>query len=181
MQALRKNTGPGWPWFEDILSYANAVLPHALVISGKAMDNPAMVRAGLESLEWLADIQCLSAGCFSPIGSDGFYPRGGHRARFDQQPIEAQAMVSACLDAYRVTNSPDWWAKARWAFDWFFGLNDLSEPLYDPLTGSCRDGLHADRPNENRGAESTLAFLQSLVEMHAMETRLDTREIRRKA
>jgi len=181
MLALRKNSVPGWPWFEDILTYANAVLPHALLISGKAMDNPAMVRAGLESLEWLADIQCLAAGCFSPIGSNGFYPRGGRRAWFDQQPIEAQAMVSACLDAYRVTNSPDWWARARWAFDWFFGLNDLSEPLYDPLWGSCRDGLHADRPNENRGAESTLAFLQSLVEMHAMETLLDVREIQRKA
>lgn len=138
-----------------------------------------MIRRALETLEWLADIQCLEDGCFSPIGSNGFYPRGGCRAHFDQQPIEAQAMVSACLDAYRATNDPDWWAKARWAFDWFFGANDLSEPLYDPLTGSCRDGLHADRPNENRGAEATLAFLQSLIEMHAMEALIEVGELQR--
>jgi hypothetical protein len=170
MHELEIAAGPGWPWFEDVLSYANAVLPHALLISGEAMNNKEMIRGGLDALEWLADIQCLVGGCFSPIGSNGFYPRGGHRARFDQQPIEAQAMVSACLAAYRLTNDPGWWAKARWAFDWFFGANDLSEPLYDPVSGSCRDGLHADRPNENRGAEAVLALLQSLIEMHAMET-----------
>lgn len=179
MQELKIAAGPGWPWFEDILSYANAVLPHALLISGKAMNNKEMISGALDALEWLADVQCLASGVFSPIGSNGFYPRGGHRARFDQQPIEAQAMVSACLDAYRATNDPEWRAKARWAFDWFFGANDLSEPLYDPVSGSCRDGLHADRPNENRGAEATLALLQSLVEMHAMETLIEVGDLQR--
>ena len=179
MQELKRTASPEWHWFEDILSYANAVLPHALLISGKAMNDQEMIHGALNALEWLADVQCLAGGCFSPIGSNGFYPRGGRRARFDQQPTEAQAMVSACLDAYRVTKDPEWWAKARRAFDWFFGANDLSEPLYDPLSGSCRDGLHADRPNENRGAEATLALLQSLIEMHAMETLIEVGDLQR--
>lgn len=179
MQELKIAASPDWPWFEDILSYANAVLPHALLISGRAMNNKEMIHSALYALEWLAEVQCLEGGCFSPIGSNGFYSRRGHRAHFDQQPIEAQAMVSACLDAYRATNDPDWWAKARWAFDWFFGSNDLSEPLYDPVSGSCRDGLHADRPNENRGAEATLALLQSLIEMRAMETLIEVGELQR--
>jgi glycosyltransferase involved in cell wall biosynthesis len=177
LQAFHDSASEEWPWFENILSYANAVLPHALLISGKAMDNDEMIAGGLRTLEWLTDIQDLSNTCFSPIGSNGFYRRGGNRARFDQQPLEAQAMVSACLDAFRVTNDPAWRAKARWAFDWFFGQNDLSEPLYDPLTGSCLDGLHADRLNENRGAESTLAFLQSLTEMHAIEALVEVSDL----
>jgi glycosyltransferase involved in cell wall biosynthesis len=168
LQNLHDYASPDWPWFEDILSYANAVLPHALLISGKAMGNDDMVTNSLKALDWLVDVQNLSGTCFSPIGSNGFYRKGGDQARFDQQPTEAQAMVSACLDAFRVTEDPEWRAKARWAFDWFFGQNDLRESLYDPLSGSCRDGLHADRPNENRGAEATLAFLQSLTEMHAI-------------
>lgn len=169
LKLLHDNTSEEWPWFENILSYANAVLPHALLLSGKAMGNDDMIASSLKALEWLADVQTLSAKCYSPIGSNGFYRKGGYRARFDQQPIEAQAMVSACLDAFRITEDPAWRAKARWAFEWFFGQNDLCEPLFDPLSGSCRDGLHADRLNENRGAEATLAFLQSLTEMHAIE------------
>jgi len=109
---------------------------------------------------------------FSPIGSNGFYPRGGERARFDQQPVEAQAMVSACLEAHRITGDKSWYKEARRAFDWFLGRNDLNLPLYDPTTGGCRDGLHADRPNENQGAESSLAFLQAMLELRLAENTL---------
>lgn len=169
LEALDDYATEEWPWFEGVLSYANAVLPHALLISGEEVGDDDMIMGGLHTLEWLAEVQDLSGTCFSPIGSDGFYKKGEKRARFDQQPIEAQAMVSACLDAFRVTGEPEWRVKARWAFDWFIGQNDLRETLYDPLSGSCRDGLHADRPNENRGAEAVLAFLQALTEMHAVE------------
>jgi hypothetical protein len=99
------------------------------------------------------------------VGSNGFYPRGGERAQFDQQPLESQSMISACLEAYRVTGDERWWREARRAFEWFLGRNDLGLPLYDFSTGGCRDGLHADRVNENQGAESTLAFHLSLAEM----------------
>jgi hypothetical protein len=130
-----------------------------------------MTEVGLESLSWLADLQRsdTEGKHFVPIGSNGFYQRGGERARFDQQPVEAQAMVSACLEAHRVTGKKNWHIEARRAFEWFLGRNDLHLPVYDPTTGGCRDGLHPDRPNENQGAESTLAFLQSLLELRLAE------------
>jgi hypothetical protein len=156
-----------WQWYENRLTYCNAVLPHALLVYGKSSTDNAIIEAGLESLRWLADLQRADAAGhhFVPIGSNGFYEQGGERARFDQQPVEAQAMVSACLEALRITCDKRWRKEARRAFEWFLGRNDLNLPIYDPTTGGCRDGLHSDRPNENQGAESTLAFLQSLLEL----------------
>ncbi|CAG0942702.1 partial Spore coat protein SA, partial [Anaerolineae bacterium] len=163
-----------WRWYEDGLSYCNAALPHALLMCGQWIPNDAMTQAGLESLRWLADLQRADAegGHFVPVGSNGFYPQGGERARFDQQPVEAQAMVSACLEAYRITGDKHWRNEARRAFEWFLGRNDLNLPIYDPTTGGCRDGLHPDRANENQGAESTLAFLQALLELRLAENTL---------
>ena len=163
-----------WCWYEAGLTYCNAVLPQALLMCGQWIPDQAMTEAGLESLHWLADLQRADAagGSFVPIGSNGFYQRGGERARFDQQPVEAQTMVSACLEAYRSTGDESWRKEARRAFDWFLGRNDLNLPVYDPTTGGCRDGLHPDRPNENQGAESTLAFLQTLLELRLAENTL---------
>jgi glycosyltransferase involved in cell wall biosynthesis len=162
-----------WRWYEDGLTYCNAVLPHASLICGQSTDSAAMIEAGLESLEWLANLQRASkGGHFVPIGSNGFYRKGGERARFDQQPVEGQAMVFACLEAYRITSDDRWRKEAQRAFEWFLGRNDLNLSIYDPTTGGCRDGLHADRPNENLGAESTLAFLQSLLELRLAENTL---------
>ncbi len=168
----RSHHSDKWRWFENGLSYCNAALPHALLMCGQWLANRAMAEAGLESLGWLSDLQRSdsSGGHFVPIGSNGFYQRGGGRARFDQQPVEAQAMVSACLEAARVTGDQRWNREARRAFDWFIGRNDLNLPIYDPTTGGCRDGLHPDRPNENQGAESTLAFLQALLELRLAES-----------
>jgi hypothetical protein len=167
-----------WRWYEDVLTYCNAALPQAMLMCGQWMSNPAMTEAGLESLAWLAELQHSEAegGHFVPVGSNGFYKLGGDRARFDQQPVEAQAMVSACLEAYRLTGNRRWRKEARRAFDWFLGRNDLNLSIYDPTTGGCRDGLHPDRPNENQGAESTLAFLQSLLELRLTENTIQSLE-----
>jgi len=167
-----------WRWFEDSLTYCNAALPHALLMCGQSIPNAAMTEAGLEALCWLADLQRADAGHFVPIGSNGFYPKGGERARFDQQPVEAQTMVSACLEAGRITGEKHWRKEARRAFEWFLGRNDLNLPVYDPTTGGCQDGLHADRLNENQGAESTLAFLHALLELRLAENVLITMEAR---
>jgi hypothetical protein len=170
----RKNRTDEWRWYEELLTYCNGVLPHASLIWGRRMANNEMTEVGLESLQWLADLQRAdtNGGYFVPIGSNGFFHRGGERARFDQQPVEAQAMVSACLEAHRITANPKWRKEARRAFDWFLGHNDLNLSIYDPTTGGCRDGLHADRANENQGAESSLAFLQAVLELRLSETTL---------
>jgi hypothetical protein len=128
-----------------------------------------MVRAGLASLEWLVSVQRAGGDWFVPVGSNGFYRKDGERARFDQQPVEAAATVSACLAAFRLTNEKQWRDEAVLAFKWFLGRNDLGLPLYDAASGGCRDGLHADRVNQNEGAESTVSFLFALVEMTLAE------------
>jgi glycosyltransferase involved in cell wall biosynthesis len=176
MDLYQACSSPEWPWFENILTYDNAKLPHALLMVGPWLERDDMVETGLKSLEWLISIQRAEQGYFIPIGSNGFYPKGGERARFDQQPIEAYAMISACVKAYRETGEDHWVRHARWAFDWFLGYNDLRLPVCDPTTGGCRDGLHSSRVNQNQGAESTLAFLLSLLELRLAEHILDGSE-----
>lgn len=167
----KKTRSDDWRWYEDVLAYSNAVLPQAMIMCGQWLPNGDMMDVGLESLEWLAGLQHSTpdGGHFVPIGSNGFYPRGGERARFDQQPVEARCMLSACLEAYRSTGDDRWRAEVRRSFEWFLGRNDLNLPLYDPDTGGCYDGLHPDRLNKNQGAESTLAFLQALLELRLWE------------
>jgi glycosyltransferase involved in cell wall biosynthesis len=158
-----------WPWFESSATYENARLCQALLLSGQWMPHAEALEIGLKSLGWLASVQKTQAGYFRPIGSNGFYERDGAHAYFDQQPVEAQAMVSACLEAFRATQDGSWSREAKRAFEWFLGRNDLGLPLYDSSSGGCSDGLHQDRVNENQGAESTLAFHLSLAEMNYAE------------
>ncbi|HKN23865.1 MAG TPA: glycosyltransferase family 4 protein [Candidatus Acidoferrum sp.] len=170
LDSYRANSSADWKWFENVLSYSNARLPQALIRAGRRGANEAMVSAGLEALEWLATVQrCEIKGHFVPIGSHGFYSKKTEKARFDQQPVEACAAVSAFLQAYRATGKGRWRKDAWTAFNWFLGDNDLQVALYDPTTGGCRDGLHPDRANENQGAESTLSFLMALLEMRKLE------------
>src|SRR5271156_5130832 len=159
-----------WKWFENVVAYGNARLPQAMLLVGSACSDDRMVSAGLESLDWLSETQRSETnGHFVPIGSQGFYRQGGEKARFDQQPLEAAGAVSASLQAYRITRDSRWRKVAWSAFNWFLGNNDLQLPLYDSVTGGCRDGLHPERANENQGAESTLSFLTALLEMRALQ------------
>jgi glycosyltransferase involved in cell wall biosynthesis len=170
LSSYRANQSVDWRWFENVLAYSNARLPQALIRAGMRAANEEMVSAGLEALDWLVTIQrCEVKGHFVPIGSQGFYSKKTEKARFDQQPVEACAVVSACLQAYRATGKGRWRKEAWSAFNWFLGDNDLQIALYDPTTGGCRDGLHPDRANENQGAESTLSFLMALLEMCKLE------------
>ncbi len=171
IQLFQANATEDWPWFEGALSYANARLPQVLIMNGQ--NHPDALQIGLAALRWLVSVQQAPNGQFRPIGSAGFFPRGGRKAQFDQQPIEAHGTVSACLEAFRLTKDPVWHEHARTAFEWFLGRNDLDQPLYDAQSGGCRDGLHVDRVNQNQGAESTLAFLIALSEMELLENDLE--------
>jgi glycosyltransferase involved in cell wall biosynthesis len=172
MQRHADSADEDWQWFEDTVSYANARLSQALILSGRCMNHAAVLETGLKTLRWLVRLQTSEAESFRPIGSNGFYPRGKERAAFDQQPIEAQATVSACVEAYHATGDGFWVVEARRAFEWFLGRNDLGLTLYDAGTGGCRDGLHVDRVSYNEGAESTLAFLLALAEMQTLQNAL---------
>ncbi|HUX15879.1 MAG TPA: glycosyltransferase family 4 protein [Phycisphaerae bacterium] len=164
----------GWPWPEPTVTYANARLPQALILAGDAMGEPEMLAKGLDVLHWLVQIQRSPNGWFSPIGNQGWYERGKQKAQFDQQPTEAHDMVEACLTAYGVTHEAAWLDHARVVFEWFLGRNDILMPLYDPSSGGCRDGLHPDRPNENQGAESTLAWLLALLRIHLHQRAIES-------
>ncbi len=156
-----------WPWLEKTLNYANGKLPHALLLSGQGMQRSDMIDMGLTALKWLLVIQTEDKH-FVPIGSNGWYVQGGPRARFDQQPVEANAMVEACVEAFNLTREHTWFENAAMCFNWFLGQNDLNMPLYDAKTGGCRDGLMADGINQNQGAESSLAWLLSLMALQKL-------------
>jgi glycosyltransferase involved in cell wall biosynthesis len=169
LDLYRRSSSKDWPWFEDRLTYCNARLPQALLVTSEWLDDGEMQAIGVKTLDWLVAQQITEDDYFAPIGSNGFYQRGKPRARFDQQPVEAGAMVSACLEARRITGDSRWGTHAKRAFGWFLGQNELHKPLYDAATGACHDGLHADRVNANQGAESTLAFLLALFELRGMD------------
>ncbi len=163
---------PKWLWFEGTMSYDNAKLSHALLVSGWFLHNEVMFNDGLESLGWLCQVQTDTRNNFMPVGSDFVYSYMGERPVYDQQPIEAHATVSACLEAYRITKDILWYDTAWKTFQWFTGRNSLYESLYDPYTGGCCDGLHRDRVNMNQGAESTIVFLLALAEMTSISNEL---------
>jgi glycosyltransferase involved in cell wall biosynthesis len=156
-----------WPWLENALNYANGKLPHALLLSGQWIQRGEMIDMGLRSLKWLLTVQ-TEEGHFVPVGNKGWYKQGGLKARFDQQPIEANAMIEACVEAFNITRDKTWVDNAVMCFNWYLGHNDLNMPLYDPKTGGCRDGLMADGINQNEGAESSLAWLLSLMTLQKL-------------
>jgi glycosyltransferase involved in cell wall biosynthesis len=164
---FKNNATDDWPWLENALNYANGKLPHALLLSGQHMQRNDMIDMGLNSLKWLLAITTEDKH-FVPIGSNGWYEQGGPRARFDQQPVEANSMVEACVEAFKITRDHIWFESAAMCFNWFLGQNDLNMPLYDPKTGGCRDGLMADGINQNQGAESSLAWLLSLMTLQKL-------------
>ncbi len=168
MTILASVETPDWVWFEAGLAYDNARLSQALLVTGLATRTPAYTDAGLRSLRWLMTQQTTPAGHFRPVGTTGFGELRQPPRSFDQQPVEAAATISACLAAWRADGDAEWKAVATGVFTWFFGSNDLSVALVDPETGSCRDGLHPDRANENRGGESVLCYLLSLAEIRQL-------------
>ncbi|TCR63474.1 glycosyltransferase family 4 protein [Bosea sp. BK604] len=157
-----------WVWFEDGLAYDNARLPQALLLTGLSTETSGYIDAGLRSLRWLMTLQTTPAGFFRPVGTESFGDQRRPPLPFDQQALEATATISACLAAWRADGIGAWKTEASRAFGWFLGENDLSVPLVDLETGSCRDGLHPDRANENRGGESVVSYLLSLAEIRQL-------------
>ncbi|MFC1589342.1 glycosyltransferase, partial [Pseudomonadota bacterium] len=167
MQWFSNTASEDWPWCEESLSYDNARLPQALLLSGQHLGDDQMIQAALRALTWLKEIQHDESGCyFAAIGNHGWFTKGGDKAQFDQQPIEAAAMVDACVEAFDITHDDEWITYAYRCLNWYQGDNELHISLYDHASGGCRDGLQADSANENQGAESTLCWLMALLTMY---------------
>ena len=149
---------PEWQWFEIVLAYDNARLPQALIAAGRTLGRPELTECGLATLQWICDKQTSPEGRFRAVGTESFNRPYGEPLKFDQQPLEAQATVDACIEAYRATGDAKWVAEAERAYGWFMGQNDLELPLASAEDGGCFDGLMPTGLNRNQGAESILAL-----------------------
>ncbi len=165
-ESYQRYASDDWPWWEDCLTWGNAKLPHALLVAGTRMQSSEMVDAALTSLQWLIDVQKGDDGRLSVIGNDGWWYRNGPRAKYDQQPIEAKALVQACLFAALCTRDPHWIEEAKCCFAWFTGNNDANGSMYNVETGGGFDGIGPQGISTNQGAESTLAYILSVQELH---------------
>ena len=168
VELFEHTASPDWRWFEPVLTYDNGRLPEALLAAYQVTGDSKYKRVALESLEFLLEV-LFPGDVLDLIGNAGWYHRGGQRAHFDQQPIDAEGTVSVCLVASAVTGESRFRRLAERAFAWFLGRNRVGVPLYDGETGGCYDGLQADGVNGNQGAESTLAYLLARL---AMEERI---------
>jgi hypothetical protein len=157
-----------WPWPWATLTYENGIVPRALLRAGDRLGDRWMIDRGLHLLDWLVAVQTGADGCFSPIGNRGWWPRGGPRAGYDQQPIEATALLLAAEAAFEITGGPSHRATMEWAFGWFLGRNDARRRVALPATGACHDGLTPTGVNANQGAESTLMWLIALERIRAV-------------
>jgi glycosyltransferase involved in cell wall biosynthesis len=167
LQRFRLCATADWQWHEAELNYDNARVPQSLMACGRVIGNSEMVSYGIEVLEWLTDLQIdPTYGWFAPVGNHGWFPKSGSKAQYDQQPLEAAAMIGASLEAYACTQREEWIHLASTCFNWYLGKNDRRIQLYDSASGGCRDGLTANGVNENQGAESTLSYLSSLLAIY---------------
>ena len=157
-----------WHWFEPHLTYDNARLSQALFIAYRMVGNQKYLDVAKESMDFLLETQMVD-DVFVPIGNDGWYKHGGNRAFYDQQPLEATAMVEAAVDAYYATKDKRYVQVANTAFGWFLGRNSGKLMVYNPETTGCFDGIHADRVNMNQGAESSISYLLARLRLEELK------------
>jgi hypothetical protein len=159
LAARFEGTSDDWPWPESAVTYENALLPQALIQAGDRLGDRSMVSRGAAVLSWLLDGQVEPAGYVVLVGNRGWWPRNGAPARYDQQPIDADALVEACAAAWQVDRDPAWLDAMEQSYGWFLGSNSVGIAVAEPARGACGDGLTAIGVSANQGAESTLAWL----------------------
>jgi len=169
VECYHRSERPDWQWFESRLTYANAVLPHALFIAAQRWPDQEFADVAERSFAFL-DRVTTSEGIFWPIGNSDWYPHGERKSLYDQQPVEAVTMADAALAAFGLLRDEKYLSTFCRARDWFHGRNSLKQRLVDSETGACFDGLQASGLNRNQGAESTLAHLWA--EIHNVEMQL---------
>jgi hypothetical protein len=175
----RSTAGDSWRWFEPILTYDNGVIPQALWLAARHLNNPQWYEIAQESADFLFE-KTTRQGRISLVGNEGWQQKGAEeKAHFDQQPIDACRLVELAKVAYRLTKKPEYLRRMQRAFDWFMGDNDVGVPLYDPTTGGCFDGLQPDGVSQNQGAESSLSYLTALLTLTEVSPQDEEHEIRR--
>jgi len=158
LDCYERSHRPDWPWFESRLTYANAVLPHAMFVAAGCWGSEELQKVAVSTFDFL-DRVTTTQDFFTPIGNQDWYPRDEEKSLYDQQPVEASTMGEAALAAFELVGNRKFLETFRRTYNWFHGQNSLQFVLADPLTGGCCDGLQSEGVNRNQGAESTLAWL----------------------
>lgn len=154
-----ENSSADWQWFENTATYDNARLPQALLLAYGRTGKKEYLKTALKTLDFLIDVNFRDGNMMQVIGNRGWYAKGQKPALYDQQPIDAAAMVEACAMAYQMSGLEKYKKKMKMAFEWFLGKNTAGKPLYDSTSGGSRDGINEDKINENQGAESSIMFV----------------------
>jgi hypothetical protein len=153
-----------WNWFEPYLTYVNARMPHALFLSHQVTKEKRYFQTAIKAIDFLISVQTVDCN-FVPIGNKGWYPKGGERAFYDQQSVEASSMSEAAISAFLITGRRKYLLVAKNAFEWFFGRNLKNLQVYCPQDGGCYDGITPSGLNLNKGAESAVTFLQARLNL----------------
>ena len=164
VKSFNDETKDNWQWFEPFLTYDNGRLPQALFAAYSIVKKPEYLQTAKKSMNFLLETQIID-GIYMPIGNDGWYKRGENRAFYDQQPLEATAMVEAAIDAYCATKEKQYFKAAKAAFGWFLGQNSRGVMIYNPETAGCYDGLSTEEVNRNQGAESSICYLLARIKL----------------
>jgi len=176
VECYYRSQRPNWPWFESRMTYANAVLPHALFTATQCWPMENFLEVAKASFAFL-DRETSAENIFWPVGNSGWYSHGEEKAPYDQQPVEAVTMAEAALAAFHLLGEEEYLAAFRRARDWFHGQNSLGRPLVDVRSGGCCDGLQRSGVNRNQGAESTLAYLWTEVHHSEVQNSLPERHL----
>lgn len=173
LKSYKNNCDNNWQWFEPQLTYDNAILPLSLFHAAEITGDSECLDTAVKTTGFLEKVT-MDKGFLSLVGTEGWYPKNGERALFDQQAIDAMASVRLFFQAYKVTRRPEYVKKSFLSYLWFLGENDLRLRLYDPETCGCCDGLQGNGVNRNQGAESTLAYLIShLTVLNTLEIKYE--------
>jgi len=177
VKLYKKYSKPSWRWFENYLTYSNAIFPYALILAYQVTEEDIYCNIAKEALEFLDKETTTKEGIPSPIGQDGWYFRGKNKATYDQQPVEAADMVIAFLAVYKICLSPENYQKALKWFAWYHGYNIKKVSVYDPVTKGCFDGINAEGINLNQGAESIITYLLAYLVFSDIELKTTPKKI----
>ena len=172
MECFHRSQRSDWPWFESRMTYANAVLPHALFIAARCWPEENFLDVAETTFNFL-NHETTVKNIFWPVGNNDWYSHGEEKSKYDQQPVEASTMAEAAMTAFSLLSNEEYLGTFDRAYGWFHGKNSLHEPLVDLCHGTCYDGLQPTRVNRNQGAESMLAFLWAELLVRPEKSRLN--------
>ena len=167
VQMYKHESEENWQWFESYLTYANSIVPEALLCAWLETGDQIYKDIAKSSFDFLLSHTFNGEG-IKVISNKNWLNKGQEKEHYGEQPIDVAYTILALNRFYDVFKDEDYLHKMQSAFNWFLGLNHLHQIIYNPCTGGCYDGLEEHHVNLNQGAESTLSYLMArlTIEKH---------------